>query len=97
VDKVEGEMGKRTSTEWGEGEVVVEPVCMEVRPTSGKRIEKGFTKYPWAEVPIGGALKIRRALGTVKQACQRWCREHRPTKFTIWRSGDGWVIAKRVK
>jgi hypothetical protein len=87
----------RHGHKWGEGELRVELTCDEDRPRAHNGVMKGDSKYPWADVPIGGAMQVKRMLGTVKQACRRWCRQHKGFKFVIWRKADGWVVAKRVK
>ena len=87
----------RKGFSWMDGDIVVEVVCGEERPRSLNVRQKGDSKYPWGEVPVGGAVKVRRALDTVKQACRRWCKVHHGFKFVIWRKADGWVVAKRVR
>lgn len=65
---------------------------------------KGMSKYPFAELEVGHALRVTgRDISTVRSALKRWVamdRVRRALKFQVWRArsqGERVVMVKRTK
>ena len=80
----------------GDVEVLVEvPPPPKVVPRN-----KGLSKYPFDQVVVGGGMKVRRNLATVRSAAKTWARNHKGQRFQCWRSRDErgeFVMVKRLK
>lgn len=80
----------------GDGDVEVLEVVAESAPRWVPP-NKGLSKYPFDRVPVGGGMRIRRGIGTVKSAVRGWVKRHKGQKFSVWKKPDGWVMVKRIK
>lgn len=60
-------------------------------------LNKGTSKYPFAEIPVGGGMKVRRGIATVKSAVRGWVKRHKGQRFQVWRLAEGFVMVKRLK
>lgn len=77
-------------------EVAIDPV-VQGGPPKYEPLNKGKSKYPFEQIPVGGGMRVKRPFATVKSAVRGWVKRHRGQRFQCWRLPEGWVMVKRLK
>lgn len=58
---------------------------------------KGTSKYPFDQIPVGGGMRLKRNIDTAKSAIRGWVKRHKGQRYRVWRLADGFVMVKRIK